>query len=140
VGKNLLRLTVLAGACLVAGGCAAQQRFVPGLRPAQSALGFEATVGEAATRDLTAAVALVADLRYREAQEKLAPLPRLFEAARDRDRAAQATFWLGYCLEKQGDPAGAARFYTAVTDQYASTPAAQQAAARLSQLVAPPTP
>jgi hypothetical protein len=122
---------VLLFLCLavLAGGCAAQHRFGPvaSSRPAPR-------VVKKAAADLDAAVELVTELKYKEAAAKLGPLTTTFADARDKTRAAEATFWLGYCREKLGDADEARKAYELVAKKYPDTPAAGQAHARLTRL------
>jgi TolA-binding protein len=92
------------------------------------------TLREEAQKNFDQAVALVAQLRYDEAADKLSPLPEAFDAAGDPARAAEALFWLGYCHEKQGRTDRAASLYQNVIRSFPATPAARQAADRLSRL------
>ncbi len=79
-------------------------------------------------------LALVADLRYSQATAKLLPLIDAFEAAGEQNRAAEATFWVGYCYEKQGQDDEAADFYNRAVRVYPQTFASRQATERLSRL------
>ncbi len=79
-------------------------------------------------------LALVADLRYSQARAKLLPLIKAFEDAGKRDRAAEATFWVGYCYEKQGQEDEAIDYYNRVVRTYPQTSASRQATERLSRL------
>ena len=87
-----------------------------------------------------AAVALVAGLRFKQANETLAGLVQGFEAAGDDVRAAEATFWMGYGYEKRDRPEDAAAFYKRVQSRYPRTPAARHAALRLARLSKPRKP
>ncbi len=79
-------------------------------------------------------LALVADLRYSQATAKLLPLIEAFEAAGDQNRAGEATFWVGYCYEKQGQEDEAIESYNRVVRTYPQTSASRQAAERLSRM------
>ena len=79
-------------------------------------------------------LALVADLRYSQARAKLLPLIDAFEAAGEPNRAAEATFWVGYCHEKQGQKDEAVDSYNSVVRTYPQTSASRQATERLSRL------
>jgi len=95
---------------------------------------FRRQAGEAEVAALNEAVTLAAELRYDEAAERLSSLLPTLRASGDRQRLAEAMFWLGYCREKQGrlDLAGA--WYDRVTAVCPKTPAAAQAAERRSRL------
>ena len=79
-------------------------------------------------------VALVAELRYDQAAAKLLPVIEALDAAGDENRAAEATFWVAYCHEKQGENDMAVVFYDRVVRDYPLTSAARQAKERLSRL------
>jgi TolA-binding protein len=89
---------------------------------------------EEAQKNFDLAVALVAQLRYDEAADMLSSLPEAFDAASDPARAAEAMFWLAYCHEKRGRTDPAASLYHNVIRSFPGTPAARQAADRLSRL------
>lgn len=114
-------------AAMAAGGCAAANAL-PGARLTSDMAGAE--------REFEAAMALVANLRYEEASLAFAPLVERFESAEtaDRPRAAESTFWLGYCHEKLGAGAKAATSYRRVLERYPDLPAARQAEQRLRAL------
>ena len=80
------------------------------------------------------ALALVADLRYSQATAKLIPLIEAFELVGQQNRAAQATFWVGYCHEKQGQEDEAVDSYNRVVRTYPQTSASRQATERLSRM------
>ena len=88
-----------------------------------------------AQKDLDEVIALVAQLRYDEAADRLSPLVETFDAAGDPARAAEAMFWLAYCQEKRGRTDPAASLYQNVIRSFPGTPAARQAADRLSRLI-----
>lgn len=113
---------------LAVGGCAAQMGQMYKAPMAMDAAGAE--------REFEAAMALVANLRYREASLKFGPLVETFESAEmaDRPRAAESAFWLGYCQEKLGDNKKAAAMYRRVLERYLDLPAARQAEQRLRAL------
>ena len=90
--------------------------------------------------EFDAAVALVAGLRFKQANEEFAELVQGFEAAGDDARAAEATFWMGYCYEKRDRPEDAAAFYKRVQSRYPRTPAARHAGLRLARLSKPRKP
>ncbi len=85
-----------------------------------------------------AAVALVTDLKYAEAEAAfLAMIPQL-ESSGAWTQAAEAIFWLGFCQEKDGRGDQARATYQRLQRVYPGTPAATQAAERLKRLAAPP--
>jgi TolA-binding protein len=90
-------------------------------------------------RDLDEAVALTRRLQYADAEAKLSQLLPIFETAEDHERAAQVTFWLGYCSEKQGRRGEAEKLYDRVLSTYPDSRAAPQAAKRLAILRLPAT-
>jgi TolA-binding protein len=47
---------------------------------------------------------------------------------------AEATFWLGYCHEKQQQTDEAARYYRKIVNDYKDTPAARKAEERLNNI------
>lgn len=117
----------LVAALALAAGCAERAIYDAHLLQARTALAD-------AHKDLDEAIALVAQLRYDEAADRLSPLVETFDAADDPARAAEAMFWLAYCHEKQGRTDRAATLYESVIRSYPGTPAARQAADRLSRL------
>jgi TolA-binding protein len=72
--------------------------------------------------------------RYDEAAAKLTPMIARYEHDGQSDAAAKATFWQGYCCEKQGRTGEAGRLYTRVVKTYPDTAAARQASERLALL------
>ena len=120
----LLYLAVLAGGC-----SAERSSFGVGRNGPKTY-----RVDKKAEGDFDAAVELVTELKYKEAAVKLAPLMAAFAEARDKARAAEATFWLAYCREKLGDPNEARKLYELVARKYPATPASRQAIARLGRL------
>lgn len=83
---------------------------------------------------LDQAVAKAASGEYHEAAELLQFLPERFGNSGDRRRAAEATFWLGYCREKLGRASEARALYGRVTTEYADQRAADQAKRRLTAM------
>ena len=90
--------------------------------------------------EFNAAVALAAELQYKQANERFAAAIQGFESAGDDARAAEATFWMGYCYEKRDRPEDAAAFYKRVESRYPRSPAAEQARRRRDRLPKPPKP
>ena len=126
-------LTVLLPLTVVLAGCTAQdevrQRATAGtVRPAPPSRERLA---------LESAVALAAELKYDQAAGKLAGLAPRLHAAGDRTGAAEAMFWLGYCLEKQRRYELARHWYGRVRDTYPGTPAARLAGQRLGGVARP---
>jgi tetratricopeptide (TPR) repeat protein len=91
---------------------------------------------------LNQAVMLVGQRQYADAADKLSALLAGLRTAGDRQRSAEAMFWLGYCYEKQGGPDVAATWYRRAVRVYPWTPAARLAAERLRHLgpARPPPP
>ncbi|MBS3734873.1 MAG: hypothetical protein KGY99_08085 [Phycisphaerae bacterium] len=85
-------------------------------------------------RALNRAVALAAEGSYRAAAERLRPLTERFARTGDRRRAAEATYWSGYCAEKLGDADRAETLYHRVLRDYSEQPAARHAKRRLEVL------
>ena len=120
-------------------GCAAMDYQSARAPEAGTAVGPE-RAGAQRLAEFNAAIGLVAELRFREAAEGFARVLQAFEAAGDDARAGEATFWMGYCYEKRDRPEEAAAFYRRVASRYGHTPAAAQAAQRLSRLRRPGAP
>ena len=126
---RLLMVVCVPLAALVA-GCSVQANYA-----AQSHLNAQRPMlSDDLETAFNRAVALVAELRYAEAAAGLSPLVERFEAASNAIRAAEATFWLGYCREKQGQAAEARTLYGRIVDRYSDSPACRNAAARLSRM------
>ena len=86
--------------------------------------------------EFQAAMALAAELRYEAAAEKFAALAEVYEGESpvNRSRAAECTFWLGYCREKLDAANEAMTAYRRVLERYPDLPAARQAERRLRAL------
>ena len=80
------------------------------------------------------ALALIAELRYSQARMRLLPLIKTFESAGELNRVAEATFWVGYCYEKEGRTDDAVEYYNSVSRRYPQTSASRQANERLFHL------
>jgi TolA-binding protein len=106
-------------------------------RPAPEAARAAARPAKAAGDALADAVARVMEGRYEAAARELAALIAPLEASGDRRRAAEATFWLGFCREKQSRVDEAAELYGRVRSAYPLQPAARQAEQRRAKLPAP---
>ena len=130
MGKGTLAMAMLAaGAAL--GGCGAA-RWSPFLAAnEQVAL---ARLNRADISALNDAVDAIARLEYDTARASLANLIQRFEAIGDRDRAAEAMFWLSYCYEKTAHKNQADVFYRRLIRKYPGAPAARQARDRLERL------
>jgi len=87
-------------------------------------------------------VALVAELKYAEAQERFARVAEWYQATGDDVRASETLFWQGFCYEKTAQAGAARRMYRFLLARYPSTAAARLAVRRLSRLPAdlPPSP
>jgi TolA-binding protein len=86
--------------------------------------------------EFQAAMALAAELKYEAAGEKFAALAEAYEGENpvNRPRAAECTFWLGYCREKLDAANEAVTAYRRVLERYPDLPAARQAERRLRAL------
>ncbi len=89
------------------------------------------------------ALALVADLQYKQAADKFHSVVDPLDEAGDHRRAAEAVFWFGYCREKLGDLDSARRqayrdsarlLYKRLIEHYPKSAAAARATARLAAL------
>lgn len=122
-------------ACLAASaGCYSSRIVGTGTPPSTAAAGGQLVA------EFNAAVALAAELQYKQANERFAAAIQGFESAGDDARAAEATFWMGYCYEKRDRPEDAAAFYKRVESRYPRTSAADQARRRRDRLPKPPKP
>ena len=125
-------------------GCSSQRSHWPSTvdahRTGQPALSGQLRGYNEAESDFNQGLALVADLRYSQARAKLLPLIDALDAAGDQNQAAEATFWVGYCYEKQGRKDEAVDFYNRVLRAYPQTSASHQANERLSRLTIRPGP
>jgi tetratricopeptide (TPR) repeat protein len=79
-------------------------------------------------------IALVAELKYAEAQEKFAQALTWYQASGDRPRAAETMFWQAFCHEKLNRTDQARELYGRVIRMYRGTPAASHASDRLARL------
>ena len=131
---------ILMGAVAACAGCAASPaRYrMEDTGPQAAPVRAVAVQRAAPNGALDEAVALAADGRYDDAAERFASLIDEFRAAGDRAHLAEATFWLGFCREKQGRTDDARRLYLDVERSWPDEPAARPAAERLS-LLAPPS-
>lgn len=79
-----------------------------------------------------------ADLRHAEAAVDFQRLAEGFALVGNRQRAAEALLWQGFCTEKAGRPDKAAAVYRKVAQEYPDTRPAQQARLRLGTLTSKP--
>jgi hypothetical protein len=86
-------------------------------------------------QQLEEAILLASTLKYEESTGKLMDLIPRLGAVGDEVALAEATFWLGYCREKQGRPDRAVALYQQVSRQYSATPAAGMARQRLAAFI-----
>ena len=134
--RTLMLFALAAWLC----GCAMQPNFFSdprlfgeaGGRPAKPGAEPRAVPTDAA--ELDEAIQLIEKSAYKEAASKLLGLIPRLAAGGDEPAIAEATFWLGYCREKQQRSPEAVEYYTKVVDQYGDTPAAPLAAERLKNL------
>jgi len=122
-------------ALIALGGCAAANYLGTPYSPPGARGGTRAAAtdpGDVAA--LERAVALIAELKYSEAAAILAALRPRLDAANDRVRAGEATFWQGYCHEKRGTVPPAIELYRLTVRDYAETSAARRAQERLVNL------
>ena len=128
--NELGRLLIVLAVALTLTGCASP-RFSSWQNDVRAGRGV---VSQADLATFNDAVSLVESLRYEEAAGKFRQVFDNFVSAGDRQRAAEALFWLGFCREKQRRPAEARAIYVRLSEEYAGTRAAQQAGERLSRL------
>ena len=86
-------------------------------------------------QQLEQAILLASTLKYDESSAKLMDLIPRLGAVGDEVALAEATFWLGYCREKQGHPDRAVALYQQVSRQFSATPAADMSRQRLAAFV-----
>ena len=136
------RANILAGALAVAvllGGCAAvgvSTYSASSSAEMRSLRKAPLMTIDHADAEFHRAVALIGELRYQEAISTLAVQEGVAVSTNRIARAAECAFWHGYCREKLGDPRQAEDIYRALIDTYPRTPAAAQAARRLTALEA----
>ena len=80
------------------------------------------------------ALGLISSGKYAEAERDLRVIHESATPASSADILAETVFWLGYCLEKQGNNEQAVIAYAEVLKKYPNTPSAQQAKLRLTQI------
>lgn len=98
----------------------------------------KAAAGAETLAEFNRALGLAADGRYAEADGIFEDVARRFDAVGDRAAAAEATFWVAYCREKQRRFAEASSVYRRVIGSYPRQPAADQARRRLSRIQGAP--
>lgn len=122
------------------GGCGVGRYNAPialeSLRPATKAAAarLRRSAGREVLSEYDAALALIGDLEYAGAAEKLSGLIPRFESAGDDLHTAEAIFWLGFCREKLGDGPAARQLYNDVIRRFGDSSAAQQARERLEAM------
>ncbi|MDY7010862.1 MAG: hypothetical protein SVV80_08950 [Planctomycetota bacterium] len=126
--NELGRLLMVLVVALALTGCAEYSPWPKDTRSRPS------IVNEADLATFNEAILLTESLRYEEASEKFRQAFDRFSIAGDRQRSAEALFWLGFCLEKQHRSAEAREIYVRLAEEYAETRAADQAVRRLSRL------
>ena len=130
----MVALAGLVGGCAQAGWMG--HSFGPSADQEPSAVRRAAAFGPDARHvaEFDRAVALTAELRYKEAAEEFERLVPVFEDAEDHKHATESMFWLGYCYEKQGMKAEAAALYGRLAAEQGRAPAGVRAAERLRAL------
>lgn len=112
-----------------AGGCA----NTPYSEPTDKSHSFDKRV----ETELDQAIGKAADGEYAEAAAEFAELSERYRQSGDREHAAAAMFWLGFCRERQGRLEEAREIYEQVETRYPALPAADQARRRLQLLTEP---
>jgi len=125
---------VLLACALALGGCSSISGML-GVQHQPKPAAAQAKPEQAAA--LEQAVALVTELRYDEAIEKLRFLLPALQASGDTQRTAEAMFWIGFCHERQSRFDQATVWYRRTVNDYPDTPAAEQARQRLPRLESP---
>ena len=125
---------LVIAAALLAAGCGAASAEYPLPHGVTRHVPSPAVAEAEAEQEFEAARALLAELKYAEAERRLVPLIRRFNSIGKTERAAEATFWSGYCCERRELFDDARALYLRVVREYPKTPAARQAAARLGRL------
>lgn len=138
-------ILLLGAAAVVIGGCGMPQMYRN--RAAKPRRAYPATTmpaGANLVKVFDEAVALVADLQYKQAADKFHSVVNPLDEAGDRRRAAEAVFWFGYCREKLADREigvmnqryldSAAKLYKRLIEYYPKTVAAARATERLAAL------
>ena len=130
----------IAAGCLAAlvsaglGGCSMEMaRRVP----AHESMPGRAVLVQMSSDDRSAfddGVALVAELKYAEAERRFARVAEWFQATGDDVRASETLFWQGFCREKLGRGDEAWQTYQLLMARYPRTAAARQAAERMRRL------
>lgn len=129
---TFLGCTVVAACIAVCAGCSANGQYLSGDSPGSKVIHNPGR----AIPEFNNAVAMIGDLKFAAAQARLeAVLPTLQQAG-DKNRSAEATFWIGFCLEKQNRPQAAVEEYRKVPQDYPGTLAARAASMRLEMLLA----
>lgn len=130
LSRSILILAGVMGLIVVGCGGRAQPESAATQTPAAHA----PLAGDPA---LDAAIELVAQGKYAQAQQNLELLAGGYETANEPRHASEAFFWLGFCKEKIGSKPEATKLYRLLMDKYPQTEAARMAVARLDAMVAP---
>lgn len=128
--KVLLILACTAGAATLVSCAVMKQPSAPG----ETWLHSTTRSADSTEPTLDTAIEMILDGRYADASKLLEPLIVGYESAKDSHRAAESTFWLGYCKEKSGNSGDAAACYRRVIERYPQTDAARNAQDRLDGL------
>ena len=133
-----LRALILVAGVLAAGCMAKNAGYRPSMtRPRANVEKVGRRPPVVAIPQFDDAVALVGKLKYVEAEAKFRQLAAWYEAGGDKARAAECTFWVGFCLEKQRRVSDARAQYDKTTSKFPGTSAARMAARRRRQLPDP---
>ena len=133
-GRGILAAFLLAAGGASVGGCNMSPSAEARWQNDEPVAAYIASMNRQDSAAFQEGLALAADLKYPQAQEKFAIAVAWYEAARDRPRIAEAKFWLAFCHEKQGRFVEARALYKEVVLKHRGTPAAGQAADRLRRL------
>lgn len=135
---NLCILTVVA----LLGGCASEQPAPPEQHPRSTQIAMKRydRIGERNIVAFNRAVQMASELRYKAAAGEFSRLLPILEQAGAVRWTAEATFWIGFCHEKQSRSADAKAFYSRCVQKYPDSPAASLASQRLDRLHPPPRP
>lgn len=137
-------ILLLGAAAVVIGGCSSKWAMRNGPKPRRAYPATTMPAGANPVRVFDEALALVADLQYKQAADKFHSVVNPLDEAGDRRRAAEAVFWFGYCREKLADREigvmnqryldSATKLYKRLIEYYPKTVAAARATARLAAL------
>lgn len=136
-------ILLLAAAAVVIGGCSGRWPMRERAKPRRAFPATTMPAGADPVKVFDEALALVADLQYKQAGVKFHSVVDPLDEAGDRRRAAEAVFWFGYCREKLGDLDSARRqayhdsarlLYKRLIEYYPKSTAAARATERLAAL------